>query len=112
MKPIISLLGLTILGACATSQLNLNPTEADAERAKAEFGNSSLTELVNGKNLYESNCGSCHRLYKPTDHSEGEWKHEVPEMVALVNKKNKKQVLSQEDERLILQYVLTMREAK
>jgi mono/diheme cytochrome c family protein len=30
--------------------------------------------LAAGQNLYDNNCGSCHKLYKPTAFSKEDWK--------------------------------------
>ena len=30
--------------------------------------------VASGKNLYDNNCGGCHKLYKPTAFSKEDWK--------------------------------------
>lgn len=36
--------------------------------------NATLEELTQGRALYISNCGTCHRLYSPDDYSATGWK--------------------------------------
>ncbi|MBK0369915.1 cytochrome c [Flavobacterium agrisoli] len=36
--------------------------------------NEMAKEVVAGQNLYENNCGKCHKLYAPTEYSKTDWK--------------------------------------
>lgn len=56
---------LLIVASCA-SKSNV-PTE-EAKEVKLPV------ELAEGKNLYDNNCGACHKLYKPTDYTAEQWK--------------------------------------
>jgi mono/diheme cytochrome c family protein len=64
--------------------------------------------MTKGKELYESNCQTCHQLAKPDSETESAWNHIVPEMVQKTNRKAGKDVLDAEGEKLILRYLITM----
>lgn len=93
------------MAGCFAAKKSL-PTQADADRGAAKFPGYTLAELNEGKALYESNCGTCHALKKPSSESEAEWRRIVPIMVGKVNKN--KQVLNDHSQDLILRYVITM----
>lgn len=59
--------------ACAPSIPRVTP--ADASRAGADFETLSL-----GRNTYVANCGGCHRLARPGQHTAHEWARRLPEM--------------------------------
>ena|ERR1051325_7468696 len=103
-KKIISGGIFLVLFYCCTPKL-LPPAEADAERAKSFWNESSLASLQNAHKLYINKCGSCHALKLPSSKNEEEWKKVLPEMA-------EKAKLSAQEEQLILNYVLAMREAK
>jgi len=92
----------TLAGCSDTLHL---PTEHDLALAPVNGNNMDIESLDNGYNLYVNKCGSCHYLYRPTRFSEEKWKMEVPKMAG-------KAKLSQEQQELVLQYLLTMREAE
>ena len=99
-----------MLWSCSVKLLPL--TQADAERAKDKFPESTLESLNEGKMLFEKHCGLCHNLKKPTSHSEAKWRVIVPKMVKNVNRKMKKEELDKHREDLILQYLVTMSKVK
>lgn len=82
------------------------PQPTDVERGAAKFPGYTMAQLNEGKVLYESNCGTCHALKKPSLLSEYDWRNIVPAMVEKVNKNGK--VLDGNAEQLILRYVVTM----
>jgi cytochrome c5 len=110
MKHMIVLFVAIIVFGCTSAILI--PTQADADRAKVKYGSSSVEELLEGKKLYETNCGTCHELKKPSSESEEGWKHEVPEMSLKVNKKARSEVLDAKKQEIILKYLVTMSTAK
>ena len=89
---------------CCTPKL-IPPTSADAERGKANWAECSVEKLTQAHQLYIDKCGGCHSLKSPESESEESWRKIVPPMA-------KKSKLTSEEERMILHYVLTMREAK
>lgn len=99
------------LCGCVAARL-IQPTQVDVDRVQTKYPGYTLADLNHGKELFEQNCGSCHRLRKPSSRTEEKWTKVVPKMVEKVNKKKKAEVLSAKDEDLILKYVLTMRDAK
>jgi mono/diheme cytochrome c family protein len=42
--------------------------------------NATLEQLLQGRDLYINNCGSCHNLYSPDDFSASSWKSIMPSM--------------------------------
>ena len=94
------------VGSCTASKSAL-PTQADAESSKQSFPVETLDDLKNGKTLYEANCGLCHKLHAPADFDVNAWHNVVPPMVQKVNENQMK--LNENDERLILMYVTSVR---
>lgn len=108
MKKLLYVIITLSLVGCVSAKL-ATPTQSDVDRVKSKFPDYTLAQLNQGKTLYEQNCGTCHDLKKPTSLSEEKWKVIVPEMVHKVNKRQVK--LSEQDQDLILKYLLTMRDA-
>jgi nitrate/TMAO reductase-like tetraheme cytochrome c subunit len=104
MKKTVFILMVTFVAGCTVKLLN--PSQSDVDKVQTKFPNYTLAELNQGKALYEQHCGNCHRLKKPTSHSEEQWKEIVPEMANKVNKKSV--VLNAKAQEDILKYVITM----
>lgn len=83
------------------------PTQADVDRVQDKFPGYTLSQLNDGKLLYEMNCALCHDLMNPASEPENEWRRIVPDMVIKANRKNGN-TLDAEGEELILRYVITM----
>ena len=109
MKKNILFLFLTILIYCCTPKAKVATgpefTDADVQRGKAFWSECSVEQLQSAKSLYEGKCGSCHALKKPSSEDEVRWRKMVPPMA-------QKAKITAAEEALILNYVLTMREAK
>ena len=80
-------------------------TETDVIRGKAFWSECSIEKLNVASTLYTNKCVTCHALIEPSSRDEERWRKIVPPMA-------KKAKLSAEEESMILNYVLTMREAK
>lgn len=87
------------LAACSSKILS--PVQTDADRGAAKFPGLTLSQLSQGKMLYEQNCGKCHKLKKPTSLNEDGWNKIVPIMA-------KKAKVDNDTEGLILQYLVVM----
>lgn len=105
MKKVLYSIILLALTSCFSAKL-LTPSQNDVDRVQQKFPNYTLSELNQGKTLFERNCKSCHGLKNPTSRSEEKWRKVVPVMVKRVNRKQT--VLSPQDEELILKFVITM----
>lgn len=95
--------------ACFTTKVTTKPVEVtpmNLEKAIVKFPGYTIAMYTNGKDLYESNCQSCHALKNPLKYTEEQWNKLVPAMSAKANK-NKDANLSKEDEDLILKYLVT-----
>lgn len=82
----------------------LEPTQLDADRGSKMFSSMNLEKLNQGKKLYEDKCGNCHKLKKLSLLNEAGWRKIVPEMA-------KGAEMNAADTDLVLQYVLTMKDA-
>jgi len=91
----------------STTAVPSEPTQMDVDRVQTKFPGYTLNELMDGKQLFESNCNLCHGLKKLTSESEEEWRKIVPPMVKKANKKNGN-LLDAVAEDKILKYVITM----
>lgn len=84
------------------------PTQADVERVSAKHPDYTLASLQEGRSLYQTHCGTCHGLKKPSAFAEADWQKIVPAMVKKANKKAGKESISAAQQALILQYVSAM----
>lgn len=109
MKKHILPLSLCLLLAACSVKLMV-PNQTDVDRVSDKFPNYTLANLSEGKTLYQNHCGSCHKLKKPSDLTEEQWRDIVPKMARKVNKKENN-VLDERKQDLILKYLLTMRDA-
>lgn len=82
----------------------LEPTQLDADRGANMFFNYDIAKLNQGKALYEENCDNCHKLKKLTLLDEKGWREIVPGMAQGAE-------MNAEDTELVLQYILTMKDA-
>lgn len=102
---ILTALLVLFITSCTSVKL-LNPSQADLDKVKSKYPSYSLTQLNNGKELYEQKCGTCHGLKNPVSYNEAQWIDIVPNMTKMANKKEEKINSNQED--LILKYLITM----
>ncbi len=79
-------------------------SDADVQRGKIFWSDCTLEKLNAAHTLYTNKCGTCHALKDPFSEDEAGWRKIVPPMA-------KKAKLTDEEQALILNYVLTMREA-
>lgn len=109
-KIIISGLSIGLLIACSTSKPNSldGITQSDLDRGVTKYPDLTLQQLNDGKMIYQQYCGNCHSLKSPASESENGWKHHVPEMVELTNKKAGREEIDVKEKKLILKYVITM----
>lgn len=109
MQKSITLLLLALVAACSSKLLL--PTQTDVDNVSVKFPNYTLAQLQQGKINYEKYCGTCHKLYKPTDFDEPKWQHEVPDMARKMKRKQNIDLDAATQDN-ILKYLLTMRLAK
>jgi cytochrome c5 len=108
MKKMIVIASAMILVVSCTMSKSAAPSQANVDAVADKFPGYTLADLNRGKDLYEANCQTCHKLAKPNSESENAWNHIVPEMVEKTNRKAGKQVLDANGEQLILRYLITM----
>jgi cytochrome c5 len=99
--------GSALIASCTMSK-SAAPSQAKVDSVADKFPGYTLADMTKGKELYESNCQTCHQLAKPGSETESAWNHIVPEMVQKTNNKAGKDVLDAEGEKLILRYLITM----
>lgn len=104
---LLSITATALIASCTMSK-SVAPSQANIDAVADKFPGYTLADLMKGKELYESNCQTCHKLADPKSETESAWNHIVPEMVQKTNRKAGKDVLDAEGENLILRYVITM----
>jgi hypothetical protein len=110
MRKVAFFLVALVFVGCVSAKI-ITTSQSDVDRVASKFPDYSLTELNNGKTLFEKHCGICHGLKDPTSRTEAQWTKIVPPMSAKVNYKEGK-VLDANAEKLILRYLITMSTAK
>ena len=83
----------------------MNP---DVPRMLSKYPDFTNEQFLAGQNLYESKCGSCHKLKPVNAQDEAGWNKIVPPMVAKVNKKAGSEILDKDKQEAILRYLVTM----
>jgi cytochrome c5 len=91
--------------SASASTSTVNP---DVQRMQSKYPDFTNEQFLAGKSLYESNCGSCHRLEPVNAKDEAGWNKIVPPMVAKVNKKAGSEILDKDKQEAILRYLVTM----
>ncbi len=92
--PLLVGLAFAVFG-CASAIPHLS--SADKTAARSEWAN---VDLDHGRSVYIRNCGACHRLYSPTEHSSEQWKQLFGEMAGRAH-------LSQDDSTAVVAYLST-----
>jgi mono/diheme cytochrome c family protein len=92
--PLLVGLAFAVFG-CASAIPHLS--SVDKATAPAEWAN---VDLEHGRSCYIKNCGACHTLHSPGEHSPTEWVRLFGEMAAKAN-------LSQTDSTAIVAYLST-----
>lgn len=103
MKSILTITFLAIFIMSCSIKF-LEPTQLDADRGAGMFFMYDIEKLNHGKALYEDNCDNCHKLKKLTLLNEEGWRDIVPKMAEGAK-------MNAEDTELVLQYILTMKDA-
>ncbi len=70
MKKSLMVISAILLAACSAKVTSTSKTESKPTVIVAPANN----EFAHGKQLYEANCASCHRLIAPGALTEGGWK--------------------------------------
>jgi mono/diheme cytochrome c family protein len=76
MRRAIGALVLAALLGCAVAL-------PEPTREMAGGDDAVLEDLRQGRGLYRAKCAGCHALKEPAAHADGEWRHEVDEMIRL-----------------------------
>jgi cytochrome c5 len=92
------------LSACGAVKL-ITPSQMDADRGAQKFQGYTLSDLNQGKSIYEAHCNKCHRYKVPESRNETKWDKVIPKMA-------KKAKLDSVQQSLVLKYVVTMSTAK
>lgn len=100
MKLKITLLAIlsVLIYSCASKSSIPTEVAKKEEPAGLPFARALTPELMEGKTLYENNCGKCHDLYDTKAFSAEKWKPIVEDM-------RKKARLSEADGMKIFNYV-------
>jgi len=107
MKKLFILSLIVFLAACSSAKL-LTPAQSDVDRVSSKYPGYTLTDLNNGKTLFQQTCNRCHALKDPTSRNEDKWKVIVPTMIGKLNKKKGKTVIDDQQQQSITRYLVTM----
>jgi len=105
IKSLLIAFSTVVVIACSTVK-TIEMDQSTIERVKTVYPTLSLEDLNKGKKLYETKCSLCHGLDKPSNRTADKWKHIVPEMVQIANKKS--EVIASNEADLILKYLVSM----
>jgi hypothetical protein len=106
IKSIILVMGISgfIFTACA-SYTPITPTQVDVDQASKLFPGTTMADLMQGKTIFEQNCGKCHSRNKPFTKTQDQIRNVLPKMASRAKIDNSSQ-------ELILKYLLTMTSKK
>jgi len=93
-KYIFAFASASILVGCAPKVV----VEQEVTPLKALAETKPEVKYLDGKTLFDNNCGKCHELYQPSQYSKAQWSKIVPAMA-------KEAKLNAEQENQILLYV-------
>jgi cytochrome c5 len=102
---------LLMIGFTACSVKLIQPSQPDVDRVSGKYPGYTLSELNEGKSLFEHTCNRCHRLKNPASRNEDKWKKIVPTMIGKMNRKERRQVIDDKQQEVILRYLITMNAA-
>ncbi len=105
IKSLLIAFSTVVVIACSTVK-TIEMDQSTIERVNKVYPTLSLEDLNKGKKLYETKCSLCHGLDKPSNRTADKWKHIVPEMVEIANKKS--EVIASNEADLILKYLVSM----
>ncbi len=108
MKKALFILFAFVFVACSSTFQLATPQQSDVDRVSTKYPGYNLSALNDGKALYQENCNKCHKLKNPTSRNETKWNKIVPKMVGKLNKKEGKTAVDQNQQELILRYIVTM----
>jgi len=74
-------LGILFLSHCSP-KVAKTVTPAPATRAPTMEPKFTDAQIMQGQDVYRSNCGKCHKLFNPADHSLDKWNKVLPPMIA------------------------------
>ena len=100
MNKTVLVLFIVFISACTATKL-VEPSQVDADRGAQKFQGYSMSQLNEGKTIYLANCNKCHRYKVPPSRREAKWDKIIPKMA-------KKAKLDDAQEKLVLEYVVTM----
>lgn len=100
MNKTVLVVFIVFISACTATKL-VEPSQADADRGAQKFQGYSMSQLNEGKTIYLDNCNKCHRYKAPQSRDEAKWDKIIPKMA-------KKAKLDDAQEKLVLEYVVTM----
>jgi cytochrome c5 len=109
MKKSFILILMAVSAACTVKLIP--PTQSDIDRVSTKYPSYNLTELNEGKVLFEQTCNRCHRLKNPISRNEDKWTKIVPSMIKKLNKKENKVIIDDKQQESILRYIITMNSA-
>ena len=108
MRKFFTILSITsmifVMSECKSTKTATDTTSKPKEEfyepteVNAVIHEYSLTDLKNGRAIFLSNCGKCHRLYQPSKHDLTGWKETVTRM-------QPKAHLSDIDRELVIKYL-------
>jgi cytochrome c5 len=110
LKKSFIIISIVLFTACSSAKL-LTPSQHDVSRVSSKFPGYTLTDLNQGKALFESTCDRCHKLKNPASRDEEQWDKIVPKMIGKLNKKEGKTEIDSTQQESILRYLVTMSSA-
>lgn len=100
-RPLLGVIGLLSLAACAAHLPRPTPTQA--ELAARRWPGTSLETLVQARSLYAAKCSGCHVPYHPRKFNQSRWK-------GILGKMADRSHLTDNEQEQILQYLVAVSE--
>lgn len=100
---IVSVIALAV--ACSPKTKPVGETPANP--AMAGLNEQQKADFMKGKELYDTYCGMCHPLKRPSSRDAAAWAQVVPPMVKKVNKKTGAETINPASETILTYYLTT-----
>ncbi|MBP6456913.1 MAG: hypothetical protein KA275_09325, partial [Chitinophagaceae bacterium] len=83
--------------------VEISKKEENVTKQSSTLTDEEITQINDGRNLYNAKCATCHDLYSPSSKTKEQWSQIVPDMAKRSQESNNK--ISYKEEQYILKFL-------